>query len=59
MATYNQQQTRAPTRGGGIRSWSRNRWLVVGVILVAIIVAILVILTMGGGGSGGGGSSWG
>jgi len=50
MATYHPEHHR-----GGIRGWSRTRWLVIGIVLLAIIVAIVLLLTYtGGGGSGGG-----
>jgi hypothetical protein len=46
---------------GGVRAWSRTRWLIVGVILVAIVIAVVSLLTMTGGGSGmsGHGGGWG
>jgi len=33
----------------------RPRWIVLGVLLIAIVVAIVLVLTYTGGGSGGGG----
>jgi hypothetical protein len=54
MATYPQQQ-----KSGGLRSWSGARWLVIGVVAIAIIVALVVLLTYTGGGSGSGGGSGG
>jgi uncharacterized membrane protein len=39
----------------GIRSWSRVRWLVIGLVLLAVVVAIVLILTHTGGTGGGGG----
>jgi len=41
----------------GSSSWSRTRWLVLGVIALAVIavVVLLLLYSGGGGGSGGGG----
>ena len=52
MATYREEQART-----GFRAWSRTRWLVTALILVAIAVAVVLIVVYagGGGGSGGGG----
>ena len=50
MATYSQQQ-----RSGRLRSRSGARWLVIGVVAIAIIVALVVLLMYTGGGSGSGG----
>ena len=51
MATLHEQQAQ-----GGIRSWSRTRWLILGgVAIAAIVIAVLLIVYTGGGGSGGGG----
>ena len=42
---------RHPRRAGILRP----RWIILGVLLIAIIVAVILILTYTGGGSGGGG----
>jgi hypothetical protein len=55
MTTFREQQTSR----GGMRSWSRARWLLIGAVLIAIVVAIVLIVTYtGGGGSGGGGGGY-
>lgn len=56
MTTYREHTT----SHGGIRSWSRTRWLVIlGLVAAAVVIAVLVMVHSGGGGSGGGGGGLG
>jgi hypothetical protein len=50
VATVQQRQTER-----GIGSWSRTRWLVLTIVLLAIAAAVVLIVVYAGGGSGGGG----
>ncbi|HKG42877.1 MAG TPA: hypothetical protein VKB10_01370 [Gaiellaceae bacterium] len=51
MATLHEQRTER----SGLGSWSRTRWVIVGLVLAAIVVAVLLVVYMGGGGGGGNG----
>ena len=50
MSTHHGPQTDR----SGFRAWSRARWLVVTMILVALVVAIILIIAFAGGGGSGG-----
>jgi hypothetical protein len=52
MATPSTEQTRT-----GPRSWSRGRWILVGILVLAVVV-VAIMLTYSGGGSGGGGGGY-
>jgi hypothetical protein len=51
VATFQERQTERR----GIGSWSRTRWLVLTIVLLAIAAAVILIVLYTGGGSGGGG----
>ena len=50
MATYLEEHSRT-----GLRSWSRTRWLLVSVVLIAVVIGVVLIVTYTGGSSGSGG----
>jgi hypothetical protein len=46
---------REGTSPGGLRSWSRTRWLLIlGLVAAAVVIAVLVMVYSGGGSGGGG-----
>jgi len=51
VATFQERQTERR----GIGSWTRTRWLVLTIVLVAIAAAVVLVVLYTGGGSGGGG----
>ena len=55
VATYHEEHART-----GLRSWSRTRWLLVSVVLIAIVIGVVLIVTYtgGGGSSGPGGGGY-
>jgi hypothetical protein len=55
VTTYREHST----GHGGIRGWSRARWLLIlGLVAAAVVVAVLVMVYAGGGGGGGGGAGY-